>query len=273
MSINSFRLLNIIRNIFYFLFIFLPQEFKRFVSKTEHELNRLMKLSEKTASINLTKSTDIKNIILKCIEVSKNISTYSSRMLLTDKNYSTNASSEERLIGRWRATFIRPSKTYVTQEMLNDEMGWEEDVWIFADKNQYINIGFWILVKKQEPMHEDANQNVLINNWIRLINSESPISSRFYNYRKIQYLLVSYAPPSQSDEFTGTLFTKMDEKLKDICKIQLWINTETFFISKGIIQVEGYVDDEYIFFKDSIVFGGYNESVEINVPEEFQVME
>lgn len=273
MNINSFKLLNIINNVFYFLFIFLPLEFKRFISKTEHELNRLMKLSEKTASINLTKSTDIKNIISKCIEVSKNIITYSSRTLLTDKNYPSNASSEERLIGRWRANFIRPSKTYVTQEMLDDEMGWEDDAWIFADKNQYINMGFWILVKNQEPMHEDANQNVLIDNWIRLINSESPISSCFYNYRKTQYLLVTYAPPSQSDEFTGTLFTKVTEEFKDICKIQLWINTKTFLISKGIIQVEGYVDNEYIFFKDSIAFGGYNEHVEINVPEEFQTME
>lgn len=77
-------------------------------------------------------------------------------------------------------------------------------------------MGFWILIKDQELMNEDANQNVLIDNWIRLINSESPISSGFYNYRKTQYLLVTYAPPSQSDEFTGTLFTKMIEEFKDI---------------------------------------------------------
>jgi hypothetical protein len=109
---------------------------------------------------------------------------------------------------------------------------------LLTDKNYYMNAGFWILLKEQQPMHEDANQNVLINNWIRLVNSEIPISSFFYNYRKTQYLLVSYAPPSQPDEFTGILFTKMIEKCKDICKIQLSINTETFLISKGIIQME-----------------------------------
>jgi hypothetical protein len=73
-STNSFKLLNIIRNLYYLLFIFLPQEFKRFISKTEHELNRLIKLSEKTASINLTRSTDKKILsqnVLKYLEISQ----------------------------------------------------------------------------------------------------------------------------------------------------------------------------------------------------------
>jgi hypothetical protein len=25
--------------------------------------------------------------------------------------------------------------------MINDEMGWEDDVWIFADNNHYMNAG------------------------------------------------------------------------------------------------------------------------------------
>lgn len=272
MKVDFRRFLFFIDRFFYFLLIYIPQLLKRTLSKTEHELNSLIKLSEASASIAEEIDVNKEELIKKCVENFNSIYSYSSRILMTDKSYPATPTSFERLVGRWRATFIQPHKTHVIQEMFDDELGWVYDEWIMSDDNQFVNMGFWILLPKGETANVEANQNVLVNNWINLISSQPPEDASFYRYKRTPYLLLTYSPSINSKGFTGTLFTEMISKFSKGCKIQVWVNAATLYIAKGVIQYEGKVDEEYGFARVSAIFGGYNEVFEINTPEYFQTM-
>lgn len=276
MKIDSRRFFFFIERSFYLLFIFIPERIKRILSKTEHELNSLIKLSEDSAILVEVPNSNKEIIIKKCLEKFDSINTYSSRMLVTDKNYPAVPTSSERLVGRWRTIFIQPHRTHVTQEMLDDELGWLYDEWIMSYDKQFINMGFWSILPKGETANMDANQNVLIDNWKNLLSSYSPTSFSLYRYKNRPYLLLNYKLPANLTGFTGTLFTDLmaeeSSEISDICNIQIWINTTTFFITKGVIEINGYVNEEYMFAKFTNVFGGYNEPLEIKIPENYQTM-
>jgi hypothetical protein len=218
------------------------------------QVERLLRLSDTSASDAATSTAPSKALALKCAELIDKHPNYSSFARLTDRSV-TALESRDFIAESWTFDHQGPDRYHVTQSLWNGSSAYFYDEWITIGKAHFDFAGLWI--ERSDPVRVDLNRKLGMQKYLQLLRKEQPRSGRTQTYDGQAYALVTYVVP-----FTGDLQAFLGTG-EGMAEVQLWIDSSSTLLTKARV---GRASPGVSARELQQVFVGYDGHIQIKAP-------